>query len=210
MSVPKVLNIGSGRFFFTDCLNVDVNEQWTPDLLLDLSEKDLFVNGAVTKPTERFGDVTLEEGSIDHIIAWHILEHIPDLIPMMTNLLYLLKEGGTLHIRVPYELSHGAWQDPTHVRAFNENSWLYYTDWFWYLNWKTHRFVVTDQRYVLSPYGEKLQLKKAKMEAMIRVPRAVSEIDITLQKIPLSQQEREFNFQKVRHLKSTDHPSRRQ
>lgn len=209
MNVPKVLNIGSGRFFFTDCLNVDVNAQWTPDILLDLSEKDLFANGAITIPTERFGDVTLEEGSIDHILAWHILEHIPNLIPMMTNLLYLLKEGGTLHIRVPYELSHGAWQDPTHVRAFNENSWLYYTDWFWYLNWKTHRFVITDQRYVLSPYGEKLKLKNAKMDALIRIPRVVSEIDVTLQKIPLSQQEREFNFQKVQHLKSTDHPSRR-
>lgn len=208
MSVPKVLNIGSGRFFFTDCLNVDVEKQWTPDILLDLSEKDLFTNGAVTTPTERFGEITLEEGIIDHIIAWHILEHIPDLIPMMTNLLYLLKEGGTLHIRVPYELSHGAWQDPTHVRAFNENSWLYYTDWFWYLNWQTHRFVVTDQRYVLSPYGDKLQSKKAKMEAILRVPRAVSEIDITLQKIPLSKEEKEVNFQKVHHLKSTDHPRR--
>jgi hypothetical protein len=33
-----------------------------------------------------------------------------------------------------------AWQDPTHLRAMNMNSWLYYTSWFWYLGWFEHRF----------------------------------------------------------------------
>ena len=28
------------------------------------------------------------------------------------------------------------------VRAMNENSWLYYRDWFWYLGWFEHRFAV--------------------------------------------------------------------
>lgn len=200
MNTPKILNIGSGRFFFTDCLNVDVDPQWTPDIVLDLSQKTLFEHGPVMVPTERFGDVVLEEGCMDHILAWHILEHIPDLIPMMTHLLMLLREGGILHIRVPYELSHGAWQDPTHVRAFNENSWLYYTDWFWYLNWKTHRFVVSDLRYVPSPYGEKLMRKKPSIEALLRVPRAIDEIDVTLTKVPLSQEECETEFQKVHRL----------
>jgi len=188
MTTPKSLNIGSGRFFFTDCLNVDIDGQWTPDILLDLSRKDLFAQGPVTVPTERFGDVVLEEGCMDHILAWHILEHIPDLIPMMTHLLFLLREEGTLH-----------------VRAFNENSWLYYTDWFWYLNWKTHRFVVTDLRYVPSPYGEKLMRKKPPMDALLRVPRAIDEIDVTLKKILLSREERETEFQKVHRMSFTEH-----
>ena len=54
--------------------------------------------------------------------------------------LALLKDGGRFEIEVPYERALTAWQDPTHVRAMNEKSWLYYTDWFWYLGWFEHRF----------------------------------------------------------------------
>jgi len=43
----------------------------------------------------------------------------------MTNCLKLLRVGGVFKILVPYDLSYGAWQDPTHIRAFNERSWLY-------------------------------------------------------------------------------------
>ena len=46
-------------------------------------------------------------------------------------------------IEVPYEKAPSAWQDPTHVRAFNTKSWIYYTDWFWYLGWLEYRFKVT-------------------------------------------------------------------
>ena len=60
----------------------------------------------------------------------------------MTNCLELLKPDGSLEIEVPYEKSLTAWQDPTHLRAMNENSWIYYTDWFWYLGWFEFRFAV--------------------------------------------------------------------
>ena len=49
---------------------------------------------------------------------------------------------------MPYEHAPTAWQDPTHVRAMNENSWLYYTDWFWYLGWFEHRFAVHASTYL--------------------------------------------------------------
>jgi len=58
----------------------------------------------------------------------------------MKSCLDLLKVGGIFEINVPYDLSLGAWQDQTHVRAFNENSWLYYTDWFWDMGWTEARF----------------------------------------------------------------------
>jgi hypothetical protein len=54
---------------------------------------------------------------------------VRDLPQLMGNFLNLLVEEGELEIVVPYDLSLGAWQDPTHVRAFNENSWRYYCDW---------------------------------------------------------------------------------
>jgi hypothetical protein len=43
---------------------------------------------------------------------------------------------------VPYEKAATAWQDPTHIRAMNENSWIYYTEWFWYLGWFEYRFEI--------------------------------------------------------------------
>ncbi|MBX9715374.1 MAG: hypothetical protein K2X42_02135, partial [Burkholderiaceae bacterium] len=41
-----------------------------------------------------------------------------------------------------------AWQDPTHVRAMNENSWIYYIEWFWYLGWFEHRFEMIGSSYL--------------------------------------------------------------
>ena len=66
----------------------------------------------------------------------------------MTRCLALLKTGGEMHVEVPFEGAPTAWQDPTHVRAMNENSWLYYTDWFWYLGWFEHRFAVDSSTWL--------------------------------------------------------------
>ena len=56
--------------------------------------------------------------------------------------------GGAFSIEVPYEKALTAWQDPTHLRALNENSWLYYTDWFWYLGWFEHRFEIAKSQWL--------------------------------------------------------------
>jgi len=84
--------------------------------------------------------VRLEGGGVEFVYANNVLEHVPDLPRLMTNVLALLDTGGRFIIEVPYEHAPTAWQDPTHLRALNENSWIYYTDWFWYLGWFEHRF----------------------------------------------------------------------
>ena len=84
-----------------------------------------------------------------------------------------------MHIHVPYDLSLGAWQDPTHVRAFNENSWRYYTDWHWYLNW-TDRFELTALEMRLSKVGEALELPQ---DVILRTPRAVDSMYVVLTKV---------------------------
>jgi hypothetical protein len=73
---------------------------------------------------------------------------VPDLPQLMSNALELLGEGGEFQIEVPYERALTAWQDPTHLRAMNENSWIYYTQWFWYLGWFTHRFEVAQSSWL--------------------------------------------------------------
>ncbi len=137
---PTRMNLGSGKDYRPGWLNVDVLERAGPDLLLDLSTP----LALPLHTTTRFGDaVDVDSDSMEEIVASNVLEHVADLPGLMSNLLQLLREGGRLLIEVPCEGAPTAWQDPTHVRAMNEHSWVYYTTWFWYLGWFEHRFDLT-------------------------------------------------------------------
>lgn len=150
---PTRINLGSGKDYKSGWLNLDVLERTEPDLVLDLA-------GAIELPLEASGPtvgaVRLEAGSVSLINANNVLEHVADLPALMTRCLDLLKAGGEMHIEVPYEGAPTAWQDPTHLRAMNENSWLYYTEWFWYLGWFEHRFAIDSSTFLdlqLKPSG---------------------------------------------------------
>jgi hypothetical protein len=186
-AVPKTINIGSGRDFRPDCLNVDINDYWSPDIVADISTGFPSPNAYQTR---RFGAVTLVPGAIEKLIANDVLEHVPDLVATMTNCLSLLRVGGTFEINVPYDLSYGAWQDPTHLRAFNERSWLYFTDWFWYLGWMEARFVVQSLEFVVSPLGQQLLNRGAPIDAVATAPRAVDSMRVTLEKVLLTDADR--------------------
>ena len=196
MVIPKKINLGSGKDYRRDYLNIDINDYWSPDIVADIS--GLFLqNGSRTFTTKRFGDVTVANDSFDEIIATDVLEHVADLVTTMTNCLNLLRTGGVFNILVPYDLSYGAWQDPTHVRAFNERSWLYYTDWFWYLGWTTHRFNVRSLEFVFSPIGQAMANAGQANDLILRTPRTVDSMKVSLEKIVLSDEDlralREFN-----------------
>ena len=94
----------------------------------------------------------------------------------------MLRDGGVLELSVPYELSLGADQDPTHVRRFNENSWLYYTTWAWYMNWRDERFDLVSQEFTLTALGHALRKQNVSQEEILRTPRAVEGIWATLRK----------------------------
>jgi SAM-dependent methyltransferase len=171
---PLTLNLGSGKDWRDDCLNADIQARVKPDWVADISR----VNFGEVIAT-RFGEIQIKSYMFDKIIANDVLEHIPDLVGAMTNCKNLLKPGGEFHIHVPYELSLGAWQDPTHVRAFNENSWLYYTDWHWYLGWED-RFYMKQLAFNLSEYGNELAEKKVTDAEILRTPRAVDSMSVIL------------------------------
>lgn len=151
---PKEVNLGSGKDYKPGWLNIDILDRAEPDVVLDLGQP---VQWPQTLPTRFGGTVQLEAGSVERLYANNVLEHVPDLPTLMTNALALLKDGGEFEIEVPYEKALTAWQDPTHVRAMNENSWVYYTDWFWYLGWFEHRFEVAQSSWLdahLKPCGQ--------------------------------------------------------
>lgn len=142
---PDRLHIGSGKDYMPGWFNVDILETAEPDALLDLSKP---VELPIRLNCATVGQVELMAESVQWICANNVLEHVRDLPQLMTNCLRLMKREGQMVIDVPYEHAPGAWQDPTHVRAFNENSWIYYTDWFWYLGWFEARFVLHTFEYL--------------------------------------------------------------
>jgi SAM-dependent methyltransferase len=185
--LPKRINVGSGKGWNLEWLNLDVDPLWMPDLLADL-------NYPLPSPHPvdlgRFGVRVVPQGYFDEIHASHVLEHLTNLVTAMESFLRLLREGGILSIEVPYDLSFGAWQDPTHVRALNERSWLYYTDWFWYLGWHEYRFELENLQYVISEYGQQLMSSGTSQEDAIRIPRAVDAMRVTLRKVALGDAEK--------------------
>lgn len=142
---PTRMNLGSGKDYKPGWLNVDILARAEPDLVLDLSQP-LALPAAL--PSRTCGTVQLARDQFDTLHANNVLEHVPDLPGLMTQCLALLKEGGVFEVEVPYEKALTAWQDPTHIRAMNENSWLYYTQWFWYLGWFEHRFEIDTSCYL--------------------------------------------------------------
>ena len=188
LPLPNIVNLGSGKNWMVDYLNIDYNPVWSPDLIMDLNKPIPFRE---TLTTDRFGEICLSENQMDILIATDLLEHISDLTAVMSSCLMWLKIGGKFIIQVPYDLSLGAWQDPTHVRAFNENSWLYYTDWYWYLGWNEARFDILEKTFLLSEYGIILQKKGYTIEDLLRSPRAIDAIKVVLCKRLLTTQEKE-------------------
>jgi len=69
-----------------------------------------------------------EDNSVGVIRASDFLEHIPDKVAIMNECYRVLAHGGMLLSMTPSTDGRGAFQDPTHVAFWNENSFWYYTD----------------------------------------------------------------------------------
>jgi SAM-dependent methyltransferase len=199
--VPRNAVVGSGKFYDSNLFNIDIETRWHPDIVADIADHRLFEREFSSR---RFGVVRLQHGFFDSILASHVLEHIPDLVSAMSNCLELLRDGGLLRVTVPYDLSYGAWQDPTHVHAFNERSWLYYCDWYWYLGWTVSRFDLVEQSFHYSPLGESLALRGCPQEEILRMARAVDEMRVVLRKRPLTEAEIEHGRTMRGDLRATD------
>lgn len=189
MKLPRKLQVGSGNKYNPDFFNIDINKHKHVDALLDISAA---IDWGKSIKTERLGEVALTSGCFDYILCEHVLEHIPNLVAAMTNCLELLSDGGVMEIEVPYDLSYGAWMDPTHVRGFNELSWQYYCiEHAWYINWRTHCFDIIDHAYFIdSAYGKAMFEKHNQdWDAVRPMPRVIERIRVQLKKRPYTADE---------------------
>lgn len=65
--------------------------------------------------------------SAEQFLLSHTLEHIQDSLALMQELHRIAKPNAICTVRVPYGSSDDAWEDPTHVRAYFIQSWLYFS-----------------------------------------------------------------------------------
>lgn len=137
--MEKKLNLGCGHVILPK------EEGWTN--LDALEGPDIDVTAFVPP-------IPLEDESYDHILMSHFIEHVPDTIGLMNECYRVLKPGGTMKVFVPYAMSHAAFQDPTHVKFFVPESFMYYTDQMAYLRygisvWASARAWIQDNGWVI-------------------------------------------------------------
>jgi SAM-dependent methyltransferase len=68
-----------------------------------------------------------KDGSVGVVRAYDVFEHLKSPIHTMMELHRILAPGGYAFIQVPSTDGRGAFQDPTHISWWNQNSFLYYT-----------------------------------------------------------------------------------
>jgi len=101
------VDIGGGLFPRPGYITID---QEGADITCDLNE-----------------GIPLPDNSVGVINASHVIEHLKDPVKTMSEIHRVLCDGGWAFIEVPSTDGRGAWQDPTHVSFWNENSFWYYT-----------------------------------------------------------------------------------
>jgi len=106
------LNLGSGERRLPGFFNVDCVEVTQPDILADLNE-----------PLS-----ALPDNSVDEIYARHTLEHVSNLLGLLTELHRVVRPGGRMDIIVPHFSNPYGYSDPTHVRFFGLYSFYYFSD----------------------------------------------------------------------------------
>lgn len=95
--------------------------------------------GYLTLDTVQTGDVDMvgdvmeilgqqPDDTVGVIRAYDFLEHIADTVGLMNEIHRVLAPDGLLLSCTPSTDGRGAYQDPTHVSFFNQNSWWYFTD----------------------------------------------------------------------------------
>lgn len=90
--------------------------------------KTLDLKGNVDILHDLNNGIPLPDNSVGVISASHIIEHLHDKNKIMSEIHRVLCHGGWAFIEVPSTEGRGAFQDPTHVSYWNENSFLYYTN----------------------------------------------------------------------------------
>jgi SAM-dependent methyltransferase len=106
------LNLGCGRRSLPGFYGVDHLDLPGVDIVADLNE-----------PLS-----LLPDDSVDAVYSRHTLEHVEELLPLISELHRVTRPGGRIEIIVPHFSNPYGYSDPTHVRFFGLYSFFYFSD----------------------------------------------------------------------------------
>ena len=72
--------------------------------------------------------IPLGDNSVDEIFFFLFMEHVSDLLVVMTEVWRVCKNGAKITIAVPYFTSVGAFRDPTHKQFFTYETFDHFTN----------------------------------------------------------------------------------
>jgi SAM-dependent methyltransferase len=157
---PRILHIGCGNDLIPWYINLDNSNDPRLDITFDL-------NDCAGKK------IPISDNSIDGIYRCHMFEHITDTLSMMSELHRIAKPNCKMVLRLPYGSSNDAVEDPTHVRTYFEDSFVYFsqpaysrTDYCYNGDWDIDRI-----RLILPKALQRVPNKK--LRQMIRTDRNV-------------------------------------
>jgi len=116
-----VLNLGSGRRYDPEAVNLDVTERTSPDVVHDLEQMPW----------------PFDDGRFGRVEAIDVIEHLSDPLAAMSEIHRVTRAGALVHVVVPHFSSANAHTDLTHrgffgYRSFDnvtgESVHDYYTD----------------------------------------------------------------------------------
>jgi SAM-dependent methyltransferase len=110
--VPLKLDVGCGERPSPGYYGVDLVEMNGVDIVADLN-----------KPLD-----LLPDNSVGAIISRHVLEHIPNLVPLLAEFRRITRPDGRIEIVVPHFSNPYFYSDPTHVRFFGLYTFFYFAD----------------------------------------------------------------------------------
>ena len=105
-SSKLILDVGCGQNKVVGAIGIDSNSRSHADVIHDL--------GIFPYP--------FENDRFDEIVCRHVLEHVPDVIGLITELHRITKAGGRLKIVTPHYTNPDWATDPTHRNHFNSYS----------------------------------------------------------------------------------------
>lgn len=104
------LNLGCGFDKREGFINADKFARCEPDVLVDLEIQPW----------------PFEDNAFDYVLLKHVLEHVgasfDGFAAVMRELYRITAPGGIVEIQVPHYRHDTYWSDPTHVRAFSEDT----------------------------------------------------------------------------------------
>lgn len=126
----KTVELYDKNIFSLACRFTDIKKALKIDLCGGFGKPKGFTsidksNGDITMDLEQ--GISLPDNSVGVMRAFDALEHIKNAQQLMNEIHRVLIPGGMLLSSTPSTDGRGAFQDPTHVSFWNQNSFWYYT-----------------------------------------------------------------------------------